>query len=105
MSTTSHTIATFRGSLQPNMHPITMEPAKMNYSFAGHVVIFEASAGRKHATYLRGIGCARAMRYAESEAQAIGAHSASVYEAHAIPTNRSHDWSEEVLPLSSIGEG
>lgn len=97
MNTTPCTI-TFKGSCPPDVYPLTGETKKMKYNFAGYAVVFRASGGRAHCTYLRGCSRERAESYAASEGVAVGASSVEVWEAHAIPVHRDMDWNEELLP-------
>lgn len=89
--------ALYKGSLPPDQHPITGMLVDMNYSFHGYVVVFYGNLGLRHATYLRGCSQDRAMRYAECEAAAVNC-TAGVWEAHALPSHKALDWSEEGLP-------
>jgi hypothetical protein len=87
-----------KGSCPPDVFPLDGEPRKMKYSFAGYAVVFRASAGRSHCTYLRGVTYERALSYANSEGIAVGANSVELWEAHAIPASPAVNWSEETLP-------
>ena len=91
----------YKGSCPPDTFPLDGETRKMRYTFAGYAVVFRANLGRAHCTYLRGVDHNRAMSYAQSEGEAVGAESVEVWEAHAIPCNRTMDWSEETLPTQA----
>ena len=90
------TIATFNGSLTAGIDPDTMNTIKSN-PFTGFAIVFRANLGRSHTVYLREVSLDRAMAYAESEAAAIGAHRAEVWQVASSPRHSRWDWSEERL--------